>query len=126
MWKENGSPTEGPYALNMRRSRATFKTALKSCQKQEEQMKLESMIHNLRNLKIESFWIGHVKESLPDKIDESIGKEKILKLWEEKFSRTINSVNDSQSRRKLDSMTETTRKSDISQVKRSEVENFIK
>ena len=53
---------------------------------------------------------GHVEESLPDKIDESIWKENIIKLWEEKFSRTLNSVNDSQSMRKLDSMIEATRK----------------
>ena len=67
-----------------------------------------------------------MKEPLSDKIDESIGKENILKLWEGGYSKTLNSVSVSKSMRKLDSMIEATQKSESLQVKCSEVEDFIK
>ena len=55
LWRENGSPRNGPLALLMRRTRAHFKRALRICSANEAQHRVDALSANLRNNNIK-FW----------------------------------------------------------------------
>ena len=131
LWKTNGVPREGPIAQNMREVRVTFKTPVKNCLREEENMKLEFLLNNLRNSKLDKFWkdvksIGQVTDSLPERIDYCVGNENISNFWKEKFSSTLNGVDDSRSKKKFEEALKTIRKINIILVNFPEVKDCIR
>ena len=97
-WRSIGSPREGPDALNMRRSRARFKLALRECKREEERMRAEAIAAKLVVGNSSDFWkelkkICPQKRTLAGRVDDAEGEQQIANLWKGHFQRLLNSVN---------------------------------
>ena len=49
MWKHAGQPKHGPIYEIMRKSRSQFKYALRSCKRNEDNMRADAMANSLLN-----------------------------------------------------------------------------
>ena len=103
LWRDSGSPRFGPLACAMRTSRANFKYALRQCHLHEEELRAEALSSKLQNGEVVPFWrdiqsLRGGNSMLPERVDGAVGAEEIAQLWQLKFSRVLNSVNDSQSK----------------------------
>lgn len=56
LWKGKGKPHEGIYLDNMKASRTAFKIALKKCKENEEQIRREKLLDNLKCKNFKAFW----------------------------------------------------------------------
>ena len=101
LWKQHGSPRNGPVAYLMRHSQAVYKYCLRSCKKQEQKNRADNIANSLMNIeKRHDFWnnvkkVTNSKPSLPNSLDGVNGAENIAELWKEHFHAIFNSVNPS-------------------------------
>ena len=56
LWKQNGRPLNGEYLEKMKFSRSQFKTALRECRKNEDQLRKEKLLSNLSTKNYKAFW----------------------------------------------------------------------
>ena len=55
-WRSNGKPLNGPALDDMKYSRICFRSALKNCKTNEEEIKNKKMVENLLNKNYRDFW----------------------------------------------------------------------
>lgn len=63
-WRSNNKPRDGPLYENMRRSRARFKYALRSCRNAEETLKADALARSILDKHPRELWKGVKKNSL--------------------------------------------------------------
>lgn len=90
LWRESGSPKEGPIAVQMRQSRLAFKYALRKCRKLAERQKTNIMALHLCNQDPTRFW-ALVKNqlnsfaTLPPSFGNITGINEISNMWKVHF-----------------------------------------
>ena len=100
-----GSPRIGPVACSMRTARANFEYVLRQCRREEEAMRAEALSAKLLSGNNVGFWqdirsLSPNSVVTPKRVDQVVGDNNIAELWRQKFSATLNSVNDSNSKEK--------------------------
>ena len=85
-WRSAGKPRFGEICLSMNQSRLRFKSALKFCKHNENQMKADALARFKTNNDMNEFW-KYVKKntnsnvSLPTNVDRSVGDTEIAEMW---------------------------------------------
>ena len=92
LWKGKGKPQSGPYLENMKMSRAAFKTALKICKDNEEQIRREKLLENLESKNFKAFWkevnvINKSNNSNVNVIDGECDPSNICQMFSEKYKK---------------------------------------
>lgn len=90
-WHCGGRPAAGELTDNRRLARSKFKEALKKCQQNEEQNKMNSIAKNFYNKNFTNFWqktnkICKSRSSIPSNIDGETDKKRIADLFINKFT----------------------------------------
>ena len=91
------------YAIS-RRSRAHFKFTLRQCRAEESKIRAEVLSSKLQGGNLVSFWkdvrsLTPSSKMLPQRVDEAVGEQNIVAMWQRKFSTVLNEVDDSGSKR---------------------------
>ena len=81
----------------MRRSRLSFKYALRQCKWQEETCRADAIARDLESKDAKSFWnmvskLQNSKLPLPTKVNECHGENAIVKMWKSHYELIMNSV----------------------------------
>ena len=106
VWRVQGSPRSGETADQMRQSRALFKLALRRCKDTEDEARALAIAKKFREKNMQAFWhdiksLNKNKPKLPTTIDGVHGSGDICKLWKNKFSGVLNSIQDDEDRLEL-------------------------
>ena len=83
LWRDSGSPRQGPIFDLMRTSRAKFKYVFKICKNSESQMRANALADNLCNNNNKQFWKrvqSKKKSPLSSTIDGCNGQHDIANL----------------------------------------------
>ena len=98
LWRQHGSPRNGPIATLMRRSRAVFKYTLRACKRNENKHRADSMAQSLFvNGNAFNFWnevkkVTNSKVPLSNTIENVTGSDNISQMWKDHFKILFNSV----------------------------------
>ena len=96
MWRDNGSPRQGPIFELMKKTRAKFKYALKICKANEIHIRADGLAKNLSDGNIKHFWKGVTnKRTMPlsSSVGECTGHQNIANMWRSHFASLFSSVN---------------------------------
>ena len=99
-WVINGKPRSGWLYMNMYKTRAAFKQALRYCKSHEAQMKADSLAKSVEDInckkKIEGCKkvSGQKTTSNVNKIGTCVRERKICKMWKDYFKSLYNFVPD--------------------------------
>ena len=99
-WVVNGKPRSGWLYMNMYKTRAVFKQALRYCRRHDEQMKADSLAKSVENTDCKKFWKDVNKVSCKkatshvNKIGTCVGEREICEMWKDHFKSLYNSVPD--------------------------------
>ena len=102
LWRSNGSPRQGEIAVSMRKSRASFKLALRWCRQNELKIKSQALATKLANRDTKGFWkeirsTKATKSKLPHAVDEIEGECEIAEMWQDQFRHRFNCIENSKS-----------------------------
>ena len=99
-WVYLGKPRQGVVFLKMKRTRASFKLAMRYCRQHEEQLRSDACARDLSKKDFKSFW-NSVNKLANDKatkyascVGGAVGAINIANMWGEHFEQLYNSVND--------------------------------
>ena len=100
LWRSNGSPRQGEIPVPMRKSRATFKLALRWCRQNELKNKLQAMATKLadrdtRGFREEIRSTKATKSKLPHAVDGIEGECEIAEMWQHQFRHKFNCIENS-------------------------------
>jgi len=96
-WMDMGKPRSGHYADNMRRTRATFKLALRYCRNHIEELKADACAENVFEKDSRKFWNSVYKVSNNKATCHAIsvggatGPQNVASMWKEHFEKLYNS-----------------------------------
>ena len=84
-WRSAGKPRFGGICLSMNQSRLRFKSALKFCQHNENQMRADALARSMMNNDMTKFWKDVKKNSnsnvsLATNVDGSVGNTEIAEM----------------------------------------------
>ena len=128
-WKASGAQPASFEAMEMRMRRADFKHALRECRRDEEELRAESMYADLRSHDARAFWqsvAGGGSSTQPDRIDGAVGEENVANLWANKFSQTLNSLDDEHVKKEFMSALDSYAPSEHNQVTYEEVKSIVR
>ena len=96
-WRSAGKPRFGGICLSMNQSRLRFKSALKFCQHNENQMRADALARSMMNNDMTEFWKYVKKNSnfnvfLATNVDRSVGNTEIAEMWKCHYKSLLNSV----------------------------------
>ena len=96
-WRSAGKPRFGGICLSMNQSRLRFKSALKFCQHNENQMRADALARSMMNNDMAEFWKDVKKNSnsnvsLATNVDGSVGNTEIAEMWKCHYKSLLNSV----------------------------------
>lgn len=103
-WIIAGKPRHGPEFLLMRKTRASFKLALRYCKQHEEFLRADALANSLADKDYNKFWncIRKVNNGSATKythtVDGVTGETEIADKWSNYFEKLYNSVADDSSR----------------------------
>jgi len=97
LWRDLGKPRNGPVSELMRRSRLSFKYALRQCQRQEKVLRANAMARDLENKDVRSFWgkvskIQNKKLPAPTHVNGCYGEQDIAHMWKAHYESIMNCV----------------------------------
>ena len=109
LWRENGSPRNGPLAFMMRRSRAHFKLALRYCRRHEAQLRADALSNKLEEHDFVNFWkninsLTPRSTSTTQKVGDAVGREAICEHWVSHFDPIYNCVIDRESKERVNNL----------------------
>ena len=109
IWRESGSPRDGPLAMLMRRARAHFKLALRQCRANEAQLRADGFSASLAANNQRQFWRGIQSVSpktnkLAQRIGDAVGEEAIAQLWAGHFDSILNCIDDPISKHRVNDL----------------------
>ena len=93
-WKDFGRPQDGPVLQKMKETRDKFRKAFNECKKNEDNIRKENMLRNLKNKDYKEFWNEtnkikkHGNQQL-NIIDCIADTKSIAKLFSEKYKKTF-------------------------------------
>jgi len=96
-WMDMGKPRSGHYADNMRRTRATFKLALRYCRNHIEELKADACAENVFKKDSRKFWNSVYKISNNKATCHAIsvggatGPQNVATMWKDHFEKLYNS-----------------------------------
>ena len=90
IWKNNGKPTDGFLCEEMKRTRALFKNALKICKDEENKIRGEKLLNNMKTKNYTGFWKeihslnrhNYVDQQM---IDGSSDKKEICEMFSDRY-----------------------------------------
>ena len=96
-WRSAGKPRFGEICLSMNQSRLRFKSALKFCQHNVNQMKADALARSMMNNDMNEFWKDVKKNtnsnvSLATNVDGSVGDTEIAEILKCHYKSLLNSV----------------------------------
>ena len=96
-WRSNNKPRDGPLYETMRRARAQFKYALRSCRNAEETLKADALAKSILDKHPKEFWKGVKKtQSVSNVLASTVcgvtGEADIASMWMSHFQSLFNSV----------------------------------
>ena len=96
-WRGEGSPRQGPMFELMKRSRASFKYAVRQLKRDEERIRADNMARKMADKNYTDFWkeikiANNSRVPLPSSIEGVSGRQNITLLWEDHFENLLNSV----------------------------------
>ena len=96
-WRGEGSPRQGPMFELMKRSRASFKYAVRQLKRDEERIRADNMARKMADKNYTDFWkeikmVNNSRVPLPSSIEGVSGRQNITLLWKEHFENLLNSV----------------------------------
>ena len=96
-WRSAGKPRFGGICLSMNQSRLRFKSALKFCQHNENQMRADALERSMMNNDMTEFWKDVKKNSnsnvsLATNVDGSVGNTEVAEMWKCHYKSLLNSV----------------------------------
>ena len=91
-WRLRDKPTFGVYNDNMRVSRSIFKAALQNCKVNEDRIRKEKLLSNLKNKNFKCFWneVHNIKknnDSVANNIDGEVDPTLICDVFSEKYKK---------------------------------------
>ena len=97
LWRDLGKPRSGPSCEEMRRSRLSFKYALRQCRVHEEQIKADKLANDLKNKDSVSFWkavsrTSKVNTPLPENVNGACGSTNVVNMWKQHYEMLLNCV----------------------------------
>ena len=109
LWRENGSPRNGPLAFLMRRTRAHFKRALRLCRANEAQNRADALSANLMHNNHTQFWksiksLSPKSKSTTQRIGNAVGEEAISNYWADHFDSILNCIVDRESEHRVNEL----------------------
>ena len=98
-WREQGSPREGPLALQMRRTRSRFKLALRNCRSNEAQLRADALSNKQSAHNDRLFWkdirtLSPKSNNSSQRMGGAVGDVAISEMWATNFSSILNCIND--------------------------------
>ena len=99
-WRSAGKPRFGGICLSMNQSRLRFKSALKFCQHNENQMRADALARSMMT----KFWKDVKKNSnvsLATNVDSSVGNTEIAEMWKCHYKSLLNSVQNKESKKSV-------------------------
>ena len=105
-WRSAGKPRFGEICLSMNQSRLRFKSALKFCQNNVNQMKADALARSMMNNDMNEFWKDVKKNtnsnvSLATNVDGSVGDTEIANMWKCHYKSLLNSVQNEESKKSV-------------------------
>ena len=96
-WRSAGKPRFGEICLSTNQPRLRFKSALKFCQHNENQIKADALARSMMNNDMNEFWKDVKKNtssnvSLATNVGGSVGDTEITKMWKCHYKSLLNSV----------------------------------
>ncbi len=98
VWRDNGKPRSGPIYQLMRSSRLRFKLALRECKHEDGIIEANILANKLLSKNPKDFWQEITKINkkgqftpIADTLDGVTGLQNITEMWQEKFSKLLNS-----------------------------------
>ncbi len=100
LWRSGGSPRCGQLFDMMKKSRAAFKLALRSCRQEKDRCAADSLANKLMKKDSKSFWKEINKmnnksiKTQTTTINGVTGEEKITYMWQQHYTSLLNSSTD--------------------------------
>ena len=96
-WRANGKPRSGPLCFAMKQSRLRFKSALRYCQVNEDDMRSNAFAKSLMDKDLNSFWRGirkvnNAKIPLASTVENCVDELSICDMWKTHYESLLNSV----------------------------------
>ena len=98
MWKNAGSPRQGPLSDMKNRAKARFKGAMRFIRSNEDALRKESLAKKLLCKNDKAFWkeiklMNNSNLSLPNVIDGVTGSHNIVNMWKSHYEDLFNCLN---------------------------------
>ena len=99
IWLEAGCPDQGELASLRKYTKKKYHSAIKFIKRNKDDILKYKTAHLLNNKKFTCFWkemknLKRLPNSLPSRIENSIGDESIVNCFKDKYEYLYNSVND--------------------------------
>lgn len=100
-WVSAGKPLTGALAFRMRRTRASFKLALRYCKQHEDQLRADACANSMQGHDSKAFWrnvhkISNTKVTkYATAVGNAVGENDIVNLWKDHFRQLYSSVDSS-------------------------------
>ena len=97
-WVLAGKPRAGALVIRMRRTRASFKLALRYCKQHEDQIRADACAESMQSRDSKSFWRNVYKISnnkatkYATAVGGAVGDDAIANLWKDHFQQLYSSV----------------------------------
>ena len=97
LWVTHGKPKHGDIFMNMKNSRARFKYALRMCQRNEVQLRADTLASHLMHTNYATFWKDVGRNSctntpLPNTVNGETGSEAITEMWRTYYKNLFSSI----------------------------------
>ena len=95
LWRNFGKPRFGPLCQLMRRTRLSFKYAIRQVKRNDDRARVDAMAKYLESKNDESFWkkvsqINRKHLPLPNVLNECHGEKDIANMWGEHYETLLN------------------------------------
>ena len=106
LWRNFGKPRFGPLCQLMRRTRLSFKYAIRQVKRNEDRVRADAMAKDLESKNNKSFWkkvskINRKHLPLPNVLNGCHGEKDIANMWRDHYETLLNCVKSDECKEKI-------------------------